>query len=166
MTEEKIKSRVFEYGNEKESEWPSKYGTREAGRFWWNHETQTFDTQPPPKPQKLGESAAVIPDEIEVKSMVDQKVYTSKRALLASYKRAGKEVVGNDVDYRPTKDPAIEKRAAEKLEADISRSYYQVRDGMAPLSEFDKARCKAINNQLRNYNYDRRDYGPDGKPRE
>jgi len=43
----------------------------------------------------------IICDGLEVKSMVDGKVYTSKAALRASYRQAGVIEVGNEVQKPP-----------------------------------------------------------------
>lgn len=108
---------------------------------------------------------AVIPDEICIESMVDGKIYTSKAELRRHYKRAG--YVEKDKGYRVTPDNPYESREyREKLEEDTARAFYAVRDGMAPLSELDRERCKLLNHNLEHYNYDRRYYDDDGNPRD
>lgn len=110
----------------------------------------------------------VVTDEIPpTKSMASGKIYTSKRALRAEYKRLGAIEIGND--EFPNRDPEAHYKTHEyqrQMEEDAHRAYYDVRDGMAPLSEYDKHRCEIINHNLKHYNYDRREYGPDGKPRD
>lgn len=92
---------------------------------------------------------AVITDEIPggIRSMADRKTYTSKSELRASYRRLGKIEIGDEVNYpvRQERDPNYD----AQLERDIEESYYAVRDGNAPLSEFDRHNCEIINQQIR-----------------
>lgn len=58
-----IRSRVFEYGNEKESEWPAKEASGKGGSFYWDKETQTFkEGYPPSNIKRYGEAPAVLSD--------------------------------------------------------------------------------------------------------
>lgn len=92
------------------------------------------------------------------------RIYTSRSKFRAATKALGLIEVGDQTSWQPTKDPRKEEKKAEQLEADIARAYYEVRDGMAPLTELDKARCAIINKGLQEHNYDRREYDESGKP--
>lgn len=131
------------------------------GLFYWDKEQQKM-VEHKPQPREKGQSAYFIPDEMEpTKHMANGKIYTSKSKFRAATKALGYEEVGNDVNYRVKKP----ERNVGNLEEDISRAYYQVRDNEAPLSEFDKERCKIQNNTIRHYCYDNRERNPDGTPR-
>lgn len=54
-----------------------------------------YARQPAPKRSRLS-APMLIPDGIEIKSMVDGKVYTSKAALRQSYRANGYAEVGNE----------------------------------------------------------------------
>jgi hypothetical protein len=97
-----------------------------------------------------------LPEPLE--SMADGKMYTTKTALRASYKRRGLEEVGNMKPESYVKKP--EGPPIEEYERDVAVAYVQVRDGMAPLTEPDRERCKIINKQLRD-SYDQRVRDPD-----
>ena len=59
----KIRSRLFEYGNEKESEWPPRYGENKGGSFYWDKETQEFkEGRPPDNIKRYGQACAVLTD--------------------------------------------------------------------------------------------------------
>lgn len=126
------------------------------GKWTWDVENQCLKDFVEVK--KEVNAPYVLVDEIPggIQSMADGLMYTSKRRLRDAYRRLGKEEVGNDKSHlepvKKEKDPRYE----EKLREDIARSYYEVRDGNAPLSEFDKARCEIINRNLKEYNYDNR----------
>ncbi len=57
-------------------------------------------------------------DNIEVKSMLDGKVYTSKGRLRETYRAAGVEEVGNE----PLKRPATKGITAPGLKEDVARA--------------------------------------------
>ena len=47
----KIKSKIHNYGNEHESDWPPRFPTNvSCGSFYWDKETQTFKEGHPPNP--------------------------------------------------------------------------------------------------------------------
>jgi hypothetical protein len=80
MKDPKIQTRPFQFGNEKEAEWPSMYGTRESGRFYWDSETQTFKPgNPPLRIKKYAEAPYIITDEMtpyyhpKAEMMIDSK---------------------------------------------------------------------------------------------
>lgn len=60
----KIQSKVFNYGDENESEWPPKYPEQNnSGRFYWDKEAQEFKEGNPPNPNNnFGEAPQVIFD--------------------------------------------------------------------------------------------------------
>lgn len=162
----KIQTRLFNYGNEKESAWPPQFPDEgNAGRHFFYDKEQKKVVEGYPLPEGVNSSAFVQQDTMEpTQHMKDGKWYTSKREFRKTTRRYGCEEIGDQIDWRnkPTKDPKQE----QKLEEAVGRAYYQVRDGMAPLSEFDKERCKIINRNIREHNYDRREYDRDGKLRD
>jgi hypothetical protein len=130
----------------------------------WKIDKETGKLVPYEKKSSV-QTHGVIPDEICIESMVDGKIYTSKAELRRHYKRAG--YIEKDKGYRVKQENTYESYDYKaQLEEDAARAYYAVRDNMAPLSELDRERCKIINNNLENYNYDRRYFDDDGKPRE
>lgn len=114
------------------------------------------------------DAPAVAVDEMEpMQSMADCKFYTSKSAYRKSLKRLGFMEIGNNTEGLNKKENIFETREYnEKLKEDMTRAYYEVRDGMAPLSELDKERCKRIDKNQERTDYDRRERDQYGRTRE
>lgn len=108
-------------------------------------------------------SAYVITDDVPegIQSMVTKRWYTSKGRLRQEYKDLGHIEIGN-TNWEPEKvdDPNRDR----DIEIEVEKAYYAVRDGMAPLTELDRERCKMANHNLEHYNYDRREFDDDGNP--
>lgn len=59
----KIKSRIHVYGDEKESEWPPRYGEAQGGSYYWDKEEKKFkEGYPPDDIQRFGEAPMVLTD--------------------------------------------------------------------------------------------------------
>lgn len=149
-----IKTKIFEFGHEKEGSWPPKYGTGEVGAWHVDRETNSMKEGYAPRRSKFADAPYVKGDEAldGIKSQTGSGcTYYSKSALRAEYKRMGFEEVGNDYPRKPREryvPPTYEK----DLEKDVARAIEDVRYNQAPLSEFDKERCKIINNQVEKSN--------------
>lgn len=111
---------------------------------------------------------SVITDEIPdgLKSMVTGRVHTSKAVLRHEYKVLGYEEIGNEELKTQKRTKDAEEKRAQEVEQATTEAFYQVRDGEAALSEYDKARCEIINRNRREYNYDDREFDEHGNPRE
>ena len=107
-------------------------------------------------------------DEMEpMQSMADCKFYTSKALYRQSLKEQGFIEVGNNTEGLKSNVNPFETEAYQKqLKEDMTRSYYECRDKMAPLSELDRERCKRINKQTRGTDYDRRERDRSGRVRD
>lgn len=127
------------------------------GKFIWDNEQNKLV---PYGEQKKTPRLNVITDDIPegIQSMVTGKWYTSKHRLRQEYKELGYIEIGNDKS-EPVKD--VDPHYDEKMEAAVTEAYYAVRDGNAPLTEMDKARCEMANRSYQ-YNYDRRERNDDG----
>lgn len=149
MKEPKIQTRTFQYGNEKESEWPPKYGTGESGSFYWDPETRKFiKGHPPLKIKQYGQAPYIITDEM-------QPYYHPKAQMVVDSKsrlRQIDEALGTiTTDRYQSPDPSWQKeqeriRRADAKEA-LHKSVAQVDAGCAPLSEETRAKC-AITNDI------------------
>lgn len=108
-----IKSKIFEYGNVHEAEWPPKYGTGRSGRMQWcpvqNKVVPQGEVLVEVKERKHACAAhGYIPDEMpETKSPLTGKIYTSKAKLRAEYRQHNVCEVGNE--YENGHDPEREK---------------------------------------------------------
>ena len=63
----------------------------------------------------------VIGDTIEVKSMVDGRVYTSKHALRQSYRAGGYIEIGNEVQTPPKRKRATKRDISDSVENAFAR---------------------------------------------
>lgn len=88
----------------------------------------------------------------------DCQIYTSKRKMRDSYRRLGKVEV--DENWRAPAPGPRPGHTKEDIERAVAKAYNAVKYGHAPLSEFDKERCKIINRQIEN-SYDTRNRDPD-----
>jgi len=134
------------------------------GKFTWD---EKLGKLVPYGEQPKTETHGVITDEIEpLESMVSGRIHTSKASLRAEYRRYGVIEKGND--HRTDKPVHFTETDAyqRQLEEDATKAWYAVRDGMAPLTELDKERCKIMDHNMENYSYDRRERDRDGNPRE
>lgn len=76
-----IKSRVFQYGDEKESSWPPRFGTGEHGIFHIDKETGKLKKGYAPREEKLGEAPLVFFDDIKpTRHPYTGNVITTKKA--------------------------------------------------------------------------------------
>lgn len=113
------------------------------------------------------EAPAVIADEMEpMLSHADCKLYTSKSAYRQSLREQGFIEIGNDVDGFKQVNPFETREYNEQLKEDLTRSYYECRDKMAPISEFERERCKRIDRNNKRTDYDRRERDRDGRVRD
>lgn len=134
------------------------------GRFRRNPITKKFEPCAP-NPARV-RSAQVRTDDVPegIQSMATGRWYTSKARLREEYKSRGLEEVGNDLPtindkgqvekeatYVKSKIKSNDEQARydAKLEADVATARTMVRDGMAPLTEFDKKQCETINKQIK-----------------
>ena len=123
------------------------------GRYFWDKVSKTWvdiDLAPsdmsPDAAKNIFTSDTIEP----TRSMIDGKLYTSRSKIEQHYRDHGKICIGNE------KFPAPQPRQMPDPEHHVQEAIRQVTWGEAKLSEYDKHRCKIINHNLRNYNYDRR----------
>ncbi len=119
------------------------------GKWTWDAEKNCLiDYVEPPK--KEVNAPYVITDEIMggIRSMADRLTYTSKKKLRDSYKRLGFVEVGNEEIKPEVSEPWNDERYMEQLEADLEKSYYQCRDGMAEVTELDREMFKIMDKQI------------------
>ena len=134
------------------------------GKFTIDKDTGKLVPYEPPRRYQAHE---VMTDEMEpLESMVDGSMWTSKHRYREHLRANGMIEKGNDKgEYKRqhfTETDAYQRNLRRVAE----EQWYAVRDGMAALSEYDRERCKQIDHNLENYNYDRRARDRDGNPLE
>jgi hypothetical protein len=145
---EKIRTRTFEYGNEKESSWPPTYGTSNGKGFsgYWDAETQSFkEGYPPPRVQPLGQAPMYFSDVMEAQRHPKTgEVVESRSRWQAIDKATGCVTTGVN------ESPSIKRRKNQREEDarwihDIKKAAAMIDAGTAPLSERTREMCKRQN---------------------
>jgi hypothetical protein len=148
--EEKIVTKTFQYGNEKESSWPSKYGEKAPGRYYWDKEKQAFAEGIPPNPNPVLDKAPYyISDDMEPYYHPHVQRYISSKSQLKMIDKASGTIT---TDQLLPADPSIEVKRQKEINEDrraaIQRAIWAVDNNEAPLSEAVKERCKEENQRL------------------
>lgn len=113
------------------------------------------------------EAPAIQTDEIPdgIQSMVNGQWFYSRSRYRQHLKETGHIEIGNE-EIKPgphwSEDPIYQRQ----LKEDAARAYYEARDGMAPIDELTRERCRQMDRNLEHYNYDRRELDEYGRPRE
>lgn len=113
------------------------------GRWKWDKEKGCFVDYVEEKPKHV--APAVITDEIQAQvSAADGRVYTSRSKMIRAAKAAG---------FRPTegeRDVASkrEERSEQEYRDSVEKAYHLVKNGMAPLTEKERAHCEAMNKRI------------------
>jgi hypothetical protein len=145
--EQKIQTRIFEYGDEKESDWPPKFGTRKAGVYYWDSESQSFkEGYPPRKTNNFGVAPYFIQDSITPYYHPGVcKTIDSRSALAEADKACGTITT----DQMIPGDRSVEKKRIKEIKEDhhkaLRKAVAQVDAGTAPLSEETRALCERQN---------------------
>lgn len=115
---EKIQTKIFESGDEKESTWPPRFGTndRKGGVFHVDKETGELKEGYPQSDRGLAvvDHHYISDDMPPTRNPLNpREIYTSKSKLRQKYKEAGAEEIGTAYEngYRPEK--ALEERTRQ-----------------------------------------------------
>lgn len=140
-----IKSKIFNYGDKNESEWPPRFGNRKSGRSYWNKEKKCM-VEGSPDPSHISKALDNFTSDVidPTESMINGKHYSSKSRLRRHYKDHGKREVGND--YLNATEPRDDTPIAS-AEDDIREAKRQIQWGEAKNSEYTKYLCN-LNDQI------------------
>lgn len=147
---EKIQTRIFNYGNEKESSWPAKFGTstilgenQGGGLFHIDEATgELADGYPPPKVKKRGRAPAIIMDSIEPHYHHGACMWTDSKTGIRDMDKASGMVT---LDHPLKGDKSHLKRLKDERRKDLHESMLRavedVKNNNTPLTEEQKAAC-------------------------
>lgn len=111
-----IRSKIHEYGNANEADWPPKYGTRKAGVGYWDKETNSYKEGYPPVREKLEQAPSVIFDSMPPEYHQGAgRVIESRKEWEQADKEAGTVTFANKAQATPKIDQAL-KRQKESQE--------------------------------------------------
>jgi len=150
---ERIQTRVFNYGNEKESSWPPKYGTASilgddegGGVYHIGEDGKLVNGYPPPKNRVFARAPYIITDTIDAHYHHGACQWTeSKSGLRQMDDATGTITTGSRL--QPNLAP-IKRRAAERrkdLHESMHRAVAQLDAGTAPLTEEQRQLCERQN---------------------
>jgi len=144
---EKIQSRPFVYGDKCESEWPPKYGTRDAGNFYWDKETHTFIKGYPPNPNpKLADAPTIITDTIDPYYHPGACQWTdSKSAIKQMDDACGTITTDKKIPPDPSRFNENKRRRREDLSKCLRRAVTDIDNNMSPLTEYERKQCERKN---------------------
>jgi hypothetical protein len=116
---------------------PSRY-------YRWNHETKKFDELVQERSEQVA-PAIILDDIAPTMNHADGKIYTSKSKLQQAYKNSGMRIKEPGTKY--VKKSPFGKE--DQIHEAVQQARTMVRDGTAPLSEWDKHICKLENERLK-----------------
>lgn len=149
MTMSEIKTKIFNYGHEKEGTWPSQYGTLERGCFYIDENGETQSGYPPPRNLKFGDAPYIITDEIApYRHPATGQVVDSKSKLKMIDAATNTITTDKKQAPDPTKRERLKREAKEARMAHLRECVQLVDSGNAPLTEDMKALCKARNKEI------------------
>lgn len=143
---EKIQTKVFNYGNEKESEWPPRFGTRETGRFYWDKEKQKFCEGTPPRHPVYDRAPNIITDTIDEYYHPGACTFVDSKSRLRDMDKACGTIT-TDKKIPPNKQAKIdrERELAKDRHDALHKAVAQIDAGTAPMTEETRELCKRQN---------------------
>lgn len=146
----KIQTKSFRFGDEKESDWPPRYGTGEHGSFYWDSETRTFKKGVPPlRIKQYGAAPAIIFDSIEPYYHPAACVMVDSKSKLEQIDKACGTIT---TDKKLPPDPSEAKQRKARRSADLRECLHkavaQIDNGTAKLTEQQRAVCQIENERI------------------
>lgn len=142
----KIRSKVHNYGDEKESDWPPKFGTGEHGSFYIDKKTGKCKKGHPPPREIYDKSPYIIGDETSWYRHPATGEWTNSRSRIKKIDEAAGTITTDK--YQPP-DPSNQRRARKERREDLHKSMHkavaQIDAGTAPISEEVRQLCERQN---------------------
>lgn len=154
---QRIVSRTFNYGDEKESSWPPQFGTGGSGVYYWDKDARKFkEGFPPQNIKRYGEAPLVITDSIEPFYHQGACAMVDSRSRLKDIDAACGTITTDKLQPAdPSWAKAQQKRRHEDLKESLHKSIAQIDSGNAPLTEEQRAACERQNEIIsKALNYD------------
>ena len=146
---QKIQTRVFNYGDEKESSWPPMFGKGGSGLYHRGDDGKFHEGPPPPKFPKFGEAPYVIQDTIDAyRHPATGEVIESREKLLATDRACGTFTTDKKQDcsaIRKSREKQINAERKKDIHEAMRKAVAAIDSGNAPLSEETRAKCESQN---------------------
>ena len=143
----KIQTRIFNYGDEKEADWPPPYGSQEKGLFYFDKETQKMVRGLPPDPHpKLAEAPYIIQDTIDKYYHPAAEKWVDSRSQLKTIDKVCGTIT-TDKKLEPDSSWAREnkRKRREDLHRSMRKAIAQLDAGTAPLTQEVREKCERQN---------------------
>ena len=151
---DKIRSRVFVHGDEKESSWPPLFGTGGAGFYHLDESGKLQEGPPPLRNVRYGDAPAVIQDTTDWHYHQAACRWTNSRSEIKQMDRATGTITTDGKESAEPYRKSREERVARERQKDIRESYKRavaaIDSGNAPLSEETRAKCEHQNEIVSN----------------
>lgn len=144
---EKIVTRPFNYGDEKEGSWPPRFGTGGSGVYHIDEKTgQAVKGYPPPRNKVYAKAPYIITDTIDAHYHHGACQWTESKSKLKHMDEASGTIT---TDKKLPTNTAATKRRIEERHKDIHESMHravaQIDAGTAPLTEEVRQLCERQN---------------------
>jgi|694.fasta_scaffold02764_21 hypothetical protein len=149
MAEQKIQTRVFQYGDPKESTWPPMFGKGGSGLYHRGEDGKFHEGPPPPRFEKFGEAPYVIQDTIApYRHPSTGEVIESRARLNATDRACGTFTTDKKqdcTDIRKSRERQLAVERKKDIHEAMRKAVAAVDSGNAPLSEETRHRCEVQN---------------------
>jgi hypothetical protein len=146
---QKIQTRIFNYGDEKESSWPPMFGKGGSGLYHRGEDGKFHEGPPPPRFEKFGQAPFVIQDTIDAyRHPMTGEVIESRARLNATDRACGTFTTDKKQDcsaIRKSKDKQVATERKKDIHEAMRRAVAAIDSGNAPLSEETRHRCEVQN---------------------
>ena len=142
-----IKTKIFNRGDSCESTWPSDYGTRESGRWYWDESKQKMvKGNPPIRHEKSADAPMIIMDSIDPYYHPAAGIWVESRSQLAMCDKAtGSITTDKLIPADSSQKKAREAARRKDLTECLHKAVALVDSGNAPLTEEVRQLCERQN---------------------
>lgn len=148
---EKIVTRPFQYGNEKESDWPPKFPTVKGFKGYWDREKKKFVEGSPPRREVFDQAPAIIQDTMDPYYHPKACVMVDSKSKLRDIDNACGTITTDKI--QPA-NPSAQNERKRQLKKDrheaLHKAVAQIDAGTAPMSEQTRELCKKQNEIVAN----------------
>lgn len=143
---EKIQTRIFQYGDEKESSWPPRFGTGGSGVYHLGKDGKIKKGCPAPEVIPFGKAPYVIQDTIEpYRHPATGRWLESRSALRQEDAATGTITTDKKLAPIPHRQRQLERERRQDGHDALHKAVAQIDAGTAPLTEETKALCEQQN---------------------
>ena len=148
---EKIQTRIFQYGNEKESDWPPKFPTVKGFHGYFDREKQEFVEGSPPVRKVFDKAPVVIADTIDPYYHPKACITVDSRSKLRDIDNACGTITTDKLQPpNPSRQSELKAKIKKDRHEALHKAVAQIDAGTAPMSEETRELCKKQNEIVAN----------------